>query len=481
MRRRLYLLLPLAVTLLAFVLRAYQLDYQSLWRDETDALRFATQPLTGLLGMFTLPGQNGPLFFLLLRPWLALSGHSEFALRFPSVLAGTLAVPVLYTLVSRLAGWRAALVAATLAATAPYLVWYGQDAKMYSLLTLLVPLALLLTWHAIRYGGLGRWALVYVVTTAAVYTHLLAALIVPVQLGWIALAPVPGRRRIRLMIAYPLALVLPYLPLAIWQADLLLRAQFRTGHAFVPLIDIFRVLIVTFTRGILPVAQMATVLPLLVALLAGLMLWTRAAPAPGGWDGRRIRALLLIWLLVPPVAVYLVSLRMPIFLDRYLIWAMPAFLALAALGIMAVARAWRVAGWVLLGIIVALNLGTIWRQGHQPIKSDFRAAARFISEHSQSGDAVLFQIPYVRYTYSYYAGEGYTAIDGPYTNYGMSPAEVGAAIQTGAGAAPAVWLVASEAPMWDAAGLTRTWLESNAIRTDSAEFARVEVTRYRLH
>ena len=121
----------LPITLLGFALRVVGVLSQSLWRDEVDALLFATRPLGQFVEMFRQPGQNGPLFFIALRPWLAAAGHSEFALRFPSVLAGALSIPLLYVLVARLAGRRVALVAALLMATAPYGVWYGQEAKMY--------------------------------------------------------------------------------------------------------------------------------------------------------------------------------------------------------------------------------------------------------------------------------------------------------------------------------------------------------------
>ena len=57
-----------AIVLLAFALRVVHLDFQSLWRDEVDAIRFATRPLPELLSTFGKPGENGPLFFLLLRP-----------------------------------------------------------------------------------------------------------------------------------------------------------------------------------------------------------------------------------------------------------------------------------------------------------------------------------------------------------------------------------------------------------------------------
>ena len=154
-------LLALILAWLALALRVFGLGFQSLWRDEVDALRFATRALPELLETFRTPGENGPFFFLALQPWLTVGGHSEFALRFPSACAGTLAVPVIYVLVKRLAGRRPALIAALLAATAPYLVWYGQDAKMYAALTLLVPLSLWLTVETAQRGGLWRWLLLY--------------------------------------------------------------------------------------------------------------------------------------------------------------------------------------------------------------------------------------------------------------------------------------------------------------------------------
>ena len=149
--------LLLALTWLAFALRTWSLTAQSLWRDEVDALIFATRPLADVLATFRQPGQNGPLFFLALRPWLAAAGHSEFALRFPSALAGTLAVPLIYLLMRRLVeDRRPALITALLMATAPYLVWYGQEAKMYAVLTVLAPASLLLTVEIARRGGWWR-------------------------------------------------------------------------------------------------------------------------------------------------------------------------------------------------------------------------------------------------------------------------------------------------------------------------------------
>ena len=251
--------LLLGLTWLAFALRVAGITAQSLWRDEVDALIFATRPLSELLAMFRQPGQNGPLFFLALRPWLAAAGWSEFALRLPSALAGALAVPIFYMLMRRLVHDRKpAAIAALLMATAPYLIWYGQEAKMYAALTVLAPASLLLTVEVSRRGGWWRWLLLYVITSLCFYTHLLAALIVPVQALWLLILPSAPSRRLRRWLAvglYLAALILPYLPLLRWQAPTWLSLTYQTGHPFVPLGDILLVLTSAFSRGVLPVEQ----------------------------------------------------------------------------------------------------------------------------------------------------------------------------------------------------------------------------------
>jgi len=482
----------LALTGLAFALRVGGLSAQSLWRDEVDALRFATQALPALLEMFRRQGENGPLFFLSLRPWLAAAGTSEYALRFPAALAGTLATPVLYALIVRLTRQRgAALIAAVLLATAPYAVWYGQEAKMYAALLLWMSLTIYLTVRASWEGGAWRWVLLYFVTSLGFYLHLLAALAIPVQAIWLMALPVlirdrsagwaKGRRLIGLR--YLALLLLPYLPFARWQAPLWLAADMQTGYPFVPLRSILLVVWVAFSRGILAVTDAGTLLPMTLAVLAGAGLWAGLRGPGGDRLGRRrwiVIGLLLVWLLWPPVGIYIISLRRPIFADRYLIWVLPAFLTLAGLGLAALARAWRPLAVAVLGAILALNLAAVAGQTAQPIKTDFRAATRFVLANRQAGDQLLFQIPYGRFSFVYYGGELEKWLDGPYTNQGMSAAELDVAMTRATVGVPAVWLIASETPMWDSRGLTEAWLNAHGQVTRHAEFTRVAVTRYQL-
>ena len=160
-----------------------------------------------------------------------------------------------------------------------------------------------------------------------------------------------------------------------------------------------------------------------------------------------------------------------------------------ACGIVALARFWRPLGIVVAAVILALNGWSMYLQASQPIKADFRSAAAYVVARHRPGDVIMYQIPYSRYTFAYYASgrqdpedPAWAGVEGPYTNYGLSTAaaeaEADAWIATRLGAANSVWLISSETAMWDERNLTEKWFTANATATDRADFARVQVTRY---
>ena len=226
-------------------------------------------------------------------------------------------------------------------------------------------------------------------------------------------------------------------------------------------------------------------------------------PVPRG----RVTAMLLIWLFLPVALIIPISLGLPVLAERYLIWVMPAFLILAALGVVSLSQASRPLGATLLAAILALNLTAVAAQTTQPIKADYRSAMRYVNANSQPGDVMLYQIPYARYAMTYYdarqragsppgclpvgelwldgnCGRGDYAppphVDGPYTNAGASEEAVFAELTGALDGRDAVWLILSEEPLWDQRGLTRAWLDAHGRATDHADFTRISVTRYNL-
>ena len=172
-------LLLLSLVILAFALRLYQLDYQSLWRDEVDAILFARRELTGIFPLFVVPGHNGPLYYTILHFWIRLAGDSEFAARFFSLICGVIAVPLIFKLGEWWIGLRGSRLAALLCATSPYLIWYSQETKMYGLLFLLSMLSTHVYLLALDRNRIYHWLFYLASVVVSMYVHLLAVLIIP--------------------------------------------------------------------------------------------------------------------------------------------------------------------------------------------------------------------------------------------------------------------------------------------------------------
>jgi uncharacterized membrane protein len=184
--------LAVLLILVAFALRIAGILSQSLWRDEVDAVLFASAPLKEVLGYFARPGWNGPLYYLLLKGWLNLAGKGEFALRYFSLLFGVLSLPLIFRAAKRFLPDPWALAVMLLSCFSPYLVWYSQEGKMYGLWLFLSMLAFNFHLNALEKGGLKRWLLYLTTVTACLYVHLHSLFMV---LGQLVLCFWPGYRR----------------------------------------------------------------------------------------------------------------------------------------------------------------------------------------------------------------------------------------------------------------------------------------------
>ena len=173
----------LAVLLLAFGLRVFLLDYQELRGDEAFGYFFSLRPPGDIVDATLALQEPHPVgSYLLQHGWLALAGHSEYALRFLSVWWSVLAVALLAGLARALSlAPMSGLLAALLLALAPYAIWHAQDARMYSMSLALTTASTLCmaAWLARRRWP---WAAGYVlVTLAALHVHYFAAFVVVAQ------------------------------------------------------------------------------------------------------------------------------------------------------------------------------------------------------------------------------------------------------------------------------------------------------------
>ena len=83
----------LAILLIGYFLRVYDLSNESIWLDEAFSIVSAKLNLSQI---FFRPETNPPLYYSILHLWINLFGDSEFSVRFPSVLFGSLSIFMVY-------------------------------------------------------------------------------------------------------------------------------------------------------------------------------------------------------------------------------------------------------------------------------------------------------------------------------------------------------------------------------------------------
>ena len=119
-------------------LRAYALDFQSLWTDEISSLMI-TDPTLPFRQFWdrVLTDTHPPIYYLVLRWSSSAFGQSEIVARAPSVLFGILTVCVAAILPGASLSCSSRVAFPLLLAVSPGAVWYAREARSYALLLLL--------------------------------------------------------------------------------------------------------------------------------------------------------------------------------------------------------------------------------------------------------------------------------------------------------------------------------------------------------
>lgn len=409
--------LVLACTLFVFGKTVFDLDAKTLWWDESLSLQRSEQGWSDLLlGKLVLKDgvserttwdQHPFGFYALLGVLIRLAGDSILVLRIVSVCAATLLVPVVwgfggYLERTGLAPERTREWAAILVALNPLILWYGQEARPYTLWMLLSLLSLwtLAEWTATwkwerrRFTHGGRWAAAWVlVTLAALATHFYALLLVPVQAVLIFVGLLRIDRKLAVEALAFMGVLTVAVAVAVFQ---MITGQPGAGSNYAP-IGLHRILLEAihgFGTGIsVPVAW---TIPVDVALLAAAITgaWTMCSTeenrARHGW-------LLSAAVLAPVLLLYVASLIQPNYMAvRHHAQLVGPYLLLAAAGLAAWPRRLPLAAVAVAVLVVAgTGLGS-WRYYREPIYGkapDYALVGSILEDGLREGDIVLFKGP----------------------------------------------------------------------------------------
>ena len=424
----------LALTLVAFLLRAYRLDFVSLRGDEAFTVVFVQRPWDGLWKGIRTIEPNPPLMYLLLRAWVALVGAGEFVTRYFSTFFGVLCVPLIYRLAremfpvrevsqraatppgqkvfrfARSGAGDIALIAAALLAINPYQIWHSQDVRNYAMWPALSMLALIFFWRWWRQqagsGAVGaranlppsNWNLSWYVlaTLASLYTHYYDAFVLLALNVFVFSSALPARRWNTLVrwIAAQLVLVAAYAPWVLFGTDRVTNYGEASAAQNVSLLDQFSRTLATFVLSdtVPDAAKSFLWLPLALALLAALIYLVR--------QDRSRAFFVFLWLAVPTLALFLISIGRPLFLERYLNGIAPAYYLAYAAGLAALVdldwvrtsllrRLPFALGLLFFASTAAYALSNYYFDPAYAKAPDWRALAQFIAARQQAGDIVI--------------------------------------------------------------------------------------------
>jgi hypothetical protein len=312
--------------------------------DETLALFVGRKSLIGLFKTVQTERGGAPLHFLF--AWTVVhTGGGLVGLRLFSALFAIASIPVIALLGARLAGRTAALAATALVSASWMLLFHGIYGRMYSLFLLTSSLSFLAFLAAVDNGGRKRWALWAVAILATVATHPYGALVLATQVVY---ALSRARTRTALVAIGAVAV----LGSPFWYSDHVLAGRFDVGvgsggqklNGPVAVLEYLYRVAGDFTAGFTPVV----IVVLLVAAVGARALWLR----------NRDAALLTACVVLVPVAAFLLARfgQSTSPESRHLIFVLPFFALLVALGLIDLARKRTV---VLVAAIVVLMSGEV--------------------------------------------------------------------------------------------------------------------------
>lgn len=407
----------LGILVAAALLRLINISSEPFWCDEVLSLDIATTfgSVSEMLRYLAQVEFHPPLYYLILRPWTALFGTTEAAVRSLSLLFSLGCVALTYRLAARMfEDRRVGLVAAGLMAVLPLQIEFGQEGRPYAMFCLMGLVAACAVWEHLD-SGRKTWAVLYVAATAAgLYLHYSYGFVaVAIAAWWLVEVSAAHRERSRRLLTWAVAQAAVFVAFWPWLDNFLYKillggfdifglsrvtTPLREPNFFGDLLDS----VVWVTKDV----RIPAIQNLAVGLAVGLFIWVAATNRRrGGADHRRQYAV-LIELAVIPAALFLLapqSFPYTTLVQRHMIWlTVPIAITVAAVAV----RAGRRKGAMLLAVLAASLLpyivGVVGNDAYFDYDYRLEEGAEYINEHYAEGDVVIVAFSILRSDLTHY-------------------------------------------------------------------------------
>lgn len=317
--------------LLALILRLVNIN-QSLWLDEASQVLMSQKSLYSII--FERSGDfHPPLSYLIYHFWL-MFGSSEIWLRLIPVIFGLATVFIIYKLCQKLFNEKIALISAILLATAPYHIYYSQEIRMYSMATFFASLSMFFLINQKKWG--------YVLATVTLLlTHYMGVFLVIAQLLY--------KKNLKLL-GFVLLLYLPWVPFFLSQLQAGVKAdQYLPGWGSLLSLEPVKAIPITFLK--FSIGRIDFENTYVYGMIAIIVLGVYGFLMLKVYKESKSR-LFWFWLLIPVLLSWVISFFIPMNQPSRLLFVLPAFYILLAIGIEQLKKYWKLG----LGVVLTISL-----------------------------------------------------------------------------------------------------------------------------
>ena len=406
--------LIILILILGAVLRFSGLGREGIWYDEAVSVAVSKFGFKDIIKWVydNTAETNPPFYYMILSLWTPMFGDSEAVSRIPSAIFGSLSIIAMYAVGRLLYDKRTGLVAALILAVSVFHLKYAQEARGYTLMVCLI----LVSYYSFLRLTVRRstlYVVLYIISTALiVYTHYYGTMIILAQ-NIFCFTLLLKKRKIGAV------------SLGGW-----IKLQVYTGLALLPGIILLAVIALKIQKGFWVPEPSSEVIWQYLKIYAGsyflLIVFlafalysaaglrkgnpqkekkaaksTEGSASPDGLsDGEKL-FMLLVWMAVPILVPYFISLvSSPILIFRYTIGASLAFYLLVSIGVGRMKNRWFIAAAV--GIILVLSGFNIRGYYKSVYKHQWRELMTYIETNAGPGDIIVVSPIYESVTAEYY-------------------------------------------------------------------------------
>jgi mannosyltransferase len=388
----------LAVLMMFVVLLSvFVFSEQSLRLDESQSLWQTSHTPTKIINIIA-QDVHVPLYHVILHFWQLFLGNSVFTGRMLSLVFFLLAIPSVYFLGKRALSAEIGMLAAVLISISPFMNWYGNEIRMYSLMTLLAILSQFFFITIYKTHHKDAWIGYFIVNLFGIFTHYFFFFILLVQaIFFFMYRDLFPAKSLRKFIIIAIVLLLVFTPWIIYVRTLDMvsnAAPLLITPTSVNVFNTFSQFIFGFQNDHLNTI-LVSLWPLTV-LIGFLALRTNKKASPEV-------IYLLLSILIPVAAAFVVSITVrPLFVSRYLILTIPSLYLFIGWVFSTYPRPLRRIFTALLIIIMLTALTVEAMSPSAPVKEDYAQAASYLDQKVTPQDIIILSAPFTVYPIEYY-------------------------------------------------------------------------------